>query len=156
MSDNPYAPPTAQSKPSDIPPRRGSAPLAVLIGWATDIGGTTVFAALALVVIGILMGGGGATDVELMAFERSSGWQMFGLIFGMGFTSLGGYVTARIANHSEYKLAAITGLISLVTGEILMQAGEVDSSMFWVRLVGFIFTLPAALGGAWWYLQRKR
>ena len=154
MSDNPYAPPIAPIKGSDQPPRRGSAVLAVLIGWATDICGTTIFASIAIIVVGLLLGAQGATELELVSIERSSGWQAFGLIFGMGFTALGGYVTARIANHAVYKLAAITGVISLATGEILIQSTDVDSSMFWVRLVGFVFTLPAALGGAWWVLQR--
>ncbi|MSQ19078.1 MAG: hypothetical protein EXR39_05845 [Betaproteobacteria bacterium] len=155
MSDNPYAPPAATSDPSGTPPRRGSALLAVAIGWVTDIVGTTIFSAVAILCIGIMLGADGATDGELAALEQSSGWRAFGLVFGMGFTALGGYVTARIANYSEYRLAALMGLSSLVTGEILIQMGEPESSLFWVRLVGFVFTLPAALGGAWWYLQRK-
>ncbi len=156
MSDNPYAPPATPIKSSDVPPRRGSPMLAVLIGWAADIFGTTIFASIAIVVLGMLLGAGGASEPELISIERSSGWQAFGLIFGMGFTALGGYVTARIANHAEYKLAAITGLCSLATGEIFIQMSDADNSMFWVRLVGFVFTLPAALGGAWWYLQRTQ
>jgi hypothetical protein len=156
MSENPYAAPNAKlgdQKPSE---RRGSAWLAVIVGWFTDIAGTMVFATVALLVIGIVLGALGARDADLRAFEQSGAWQAFGLLFGMSFTALGGYVTARIANHAEYRLALLMGIASLATGELLMQLGEGDHSAFWIRLVGFVFTIPAALFGAWFYLQRKQ
>jgi hypothetical protein len=156
MSDNPYAPPAATSGPPGAPPRRGSAVLAVVIGWVTDIVGTLIFGTVAMICLGIVLGGSGATERDLAAIEQSAGWRGFGLLYGMCFTALGGYITARFANYNEYKLAAIMGLASLVTGEMLLQLGEPDSSLFWVRLVGFFFTIPAALSGAWWYLQRTR
>ncbi len=155
MSDNPYAPPAAMIDPPGTPPRRGSAILAVVAGWVTDIVGTMVFSTIAIICMGIVLGADGDSARDLAEIEQSPGWLGFGLLFGMSFTALGGYVTARFANYNEYKLAAIMGLSSLVTGEILIQIGEPDSSLFWVRLVGFVFTVPAALAGAWWYLQRK-
>ena len=129
--------------------------MAIVLGWITDIVGTMVFASIVFVIIGSVLGGSGSTPADLAAFERSGAWQAFGLIFGMSFTALGRYLTARIANYSEYRFAAMMGLLSLVSGELLMQLGDGDSSMFWVRMVGFVFTIPAALFGAWYYLQTK-
>lgn len=153
MSNNPYAPPGAKVDDRDPRKRRGSPWRAVLTGWFVDIGGTILFASTVLALIAGAIAGSNLN--ELAALERSSGWQMFGLVFGMGFTALGGYVTARIANHNELRLALLTGLLSLVTGELLLQAGDGDSSMFWVRLVGLICTIPIAMAGAWLYVQGK-
>ncbi len=152
-NNNPYAPPGAKVDDRDPRNRRGSPWRAVFFGWLADIGGTIVFAST---VLALLAGAiAGSSPAALAALERSGGWQMLGLVFGMGFTALGGYVTARIANYSELRLAFLTGLLSLLTGEVLLQAGEGDSSMFWVRLVGLICTIPIAMAGAWLYLQGK-
>lgn len=153
MSNNPYAPPGAKVDDRDPRTRRGSPWRAVFVGWLVDIGGTILFASTVLALIAGAIAG--SNPAALAALEQSSGWQFFGLIFGMSFTALGGYVTARIANHSEVRLAFLTGLLSLLTGELLLQAGDGDSSLFWVRLVGLVCTIPIAMAGAWWYVQSK-
>jgi len=150
-------PPPADSAPSRAIARRrrGSAVLGVLAGWVADIGGTTVFASVALTVIALFVGGGPEGARSLAAFEGSAAWQGFGLVFGMSFTALGGYVAARIANHDEYLVAGLTGLASLATGELLMAGADADGSVFWVRLVALLCSVPAAIGGAWMYRERR-
>lgn len=153
MSNNPYAPPGAKVHDRDPRNRRGSPWRAVFLGWLVDIGGTIVFASTVLALVAGAIAG--SNPAALAALERSTGWQAFGLIFGMGFTALGGFVTARIANHSELRLAFLTGLFSLLTGEVLLQAGDADSALFWVRLAGLVCTIPIAMAGAWLYVQGK-
>lgn len=145
MSD-PYSPPGARVADPD-PQQRGSTAKAVAIGFAVDVIGTSVFATLALVVIGVFFGARGMPPEELEAYLARSGlYQAFALALGAAFTALGGYVAARIANHAEYRHALYVGIASLVFGELVVHlaGGELE---FWLRIAEFIVVLPAALFG---------
>ena len=145
MTD-PYRPPGSPVRDPQSP-RSRSTPLAILLGFAVDIGGTMVFSVVAATVASILLVSGGVGPEDLgRALAESSAFQLVSLAGGLSCTALGGYVAARFANRSEYATAFAVGLASFVFGEATMLfAGQ--STALWLRLAGDALVIPAALLG---------
>ena len=119
---NPYAAPDA--KLADPAAGPGSAFKAVSLGLVADLGGS-VGAALALALAyGVVLGISGASQEEIEAATVSTDSWFFYLttLVGFGFSVLGGYVCARIAKRSEYKLAAVLAGISVLLGLVFTFA----------------------------------
>jgi ABC-type glycerol-3-phosphate transport system permease component len=143
---DPYRPPGARVKdPQSQRPR--STPLAILLGFIVDVGGTTVFSVVAATVASILLVSGGTGPENIgQALEQSATFQITSLAGGLACTALGGYVAARFANRSEYATAFAVGLASLVFGEaMVLVAGQI--APLWLRLAGDALVIPAALLG---------
>jgi hypothetical protein len=66
----------------------------------------------------------------------------FTLIFGTASTVLGGYLAARLARAVPYFNALAFGMLGLIVS--MLTAGDVPT---WAKVIGFGFTLPAALLG---------
>jgi hypothetical protein len=134
--DNPYTPPEARlADPDDEP---GSPLKAVSIGLAVDFGGTFLTSFVLVFVYGVMLGASG-TSAEAAASALANlspySWvSVAGFIAGSGFSVLGGYLCARIAKHSEYKLGGILATISTVIGLLF---GMNRYSLF----VNFILTI---------------
>lgn len=146
MTD-PYRPPGAPVRdPRAAPPR--STPLAVLLGFVVDVGGTMVYSLVAATIASVFLVQGGLAPEELgRALAESTGFQVAGLAGGLVCTVLGGYVGARFAGRGEYATAFAVGLASLVFGEAMMLFAAGDSAL-WLRLAGDLLVIPAAvLGG---------
>jgi hypothetical protein len=143
---DPYRPPGSPVRDPQSS-RERSTPLAVLLGFAVDVGGTMVFSVVAATVASILLVSGGVGPEELgRALAESSTFQLVGLAGGLTCTALGGYVAARLANRSEYATAFAVGLASLVFGEAtVMFWGQ--ATALWLRLAGDALVIPAALLG---------
>jgi hypothetical protein len=153
MSD-PYRPPGAPVKDPQAQ-RTRPAPLAILLGFIVDVGGTMVFSLAAGTIASIMLVSGGTVPEDLpFALERSATFQLTSLAGGLACTALGGYVAARFANRSEYATAFAVGLASLVFGEaMVMFTGQ--TAALWLRLLGDALVIPAALlGGHLRALQR--
>jgi hypothetical protein len=145
MSD-PYRPPGSPVKdPESQRPR--STPLAILLGFIVDIGGTMVFSVVTVTVASLLLVSGGTGPEGLgEALAQSATFQLVGLAGGLACTGLGGYVAARFANRGEYATAFAVGLASLVFGEAMVVfAGQ--TTPLWLRLAGDALVIPAALLG---------
>jgi hypothetical protein len=145
MSD-PYRPPSAPVKdPQSERPR--STPLAILLGFVVDVGGTMVFSVIAATVASILLFSGGTAPEALgQALEESATFKALSLAGGLMCTALGGYVAARFANRSEYATAFAVGLASFVFGEATILFSD-QAVPLWIRLVGDALVIPVALLG---------
>jgi hypothetical protein len=152
---DPYTPPGAPVK--DPPnPRRRSALGAIALGFGVDIAATMMVSTLLTVLAGVTLAAGGASPEEAMAsFDRSAGWLVVGMLGGLACTVLGGYVAARFANHSEYANAFAVGVASLVFGEAMLIAFSQELPL-WLRLVGDLAVVPAALLGGHLRVLQKR
>ncbi len=152
---DPYTPP---GSPVGDPPdaRRRSSVLAVVLGFFADIGTTMVFGIVLAIVGGAGLAAGGASPEVIDAIvERSAGFQLFGLAGGLCCTALGGYVAGRFANHAEYANAFAVGVASLVFGEVMLLVQPQDYPV-WLRLLGDVLVVPAALVGGHLRMLQKR
>jgi CBS domain containing-hemolysin-like protein len=78
------------------------------------------------------------------AMTRDPAYLRAALILGTVSTVVGGWLVARIARRIPYFNALAYGLLSVVLSVLL--SGDLP---LWVRVVGTILTLPAALLGAY-------
>jgi hypothetical protein len=145
-NQNPYSPPGAAV--SDPKARPGSPVKAVLLGAIVDIVGTLVVGTLVAVTYGASLAASGASVEDIDAMSSNipvDSWQFIvGLLIGCGFSLLGGYVCARIAKRSEYKLGCILGGISVLAG-LLIGMGEYSSA---IDLSLILATFAAVLLGS--------
>jgi hypothetical protein len=118
MSHDPFRAPSSNV---DVPDTaRGSAVKAVVLGLMTDVGGSMLSSLAFFMFYGAYLGATGGTADDLMVFARGNGFDSpmalaLGLV-GCMFSVLGGYVCARIAKHSEYKLGLILSACSVAVG----------------------------------------
>jgi hypothetical protein len=152
---NPYTP---RGSPVSDPPnaRRRSSLGAIALGFGVDILATTVVSTVLSVAAGVSLAAGGASlEDAAAALDRSAGWLAVGMLGGLACTTLGGYVAARFANHSEYANAFAVGVASLVFGEVMLVAFSQDLPL-WLRIAGDLAVVPAAVLGGHLRMLRKR
>ncbi|HYC45091.1 MAG TPA: hypothetical protein VED01_06350 [Burkholderiales bacterium] len=150
---SPYTPPAAPVR--DPAAKKGSAAWAVIAGLLVDLGGSF----LAGIVLTVLYGAtllDGATDEAQIAAELSSipadSWvSIIGMIVGCLFSILGGYVCARIARRSEYKLGGIVAAIAAVVGA-LVGAGYYPLML---NISMIVATVLSVLSGVWLGVRRN-
>lgn len=80
--------------------------------------------------------------IALQVLFQDARYLTFALIFGTASTVLGGYLAARLARAVPYFNALAFGVLGLIVG--MLTAGDVPT---WSKVIGFGFTLPAALLG---------
>jgi hypothetical protein len=151
---DPYRPPGSPVRDPQAAPGR-STPVAIVLGFIVDVGGTMVFSLVAATVASILLVSGGTTPEGLAAaLEESGTFKLASLAGGLACTVLGGYVAARFANRGEYATAFAVGVASLVFGEAMMLF-TTETATWWMRLAGDLLVIPAAvLGGHLRVLQK--
>lgn len=113
---------------------------AIAIGFATDMFLTQLFV-LALMIVLFDPGSSSECLAQRVDFHLLD---LLGLSWGLLFTGLGGFVTARLTPAFRYPNALMTGGLSLLTS--LSINGEPNE---WTYVVGLLLTIPAALTGAW-------
>jgi hypothetical protein len=157
MPENPYQPPEAPVVGTPGDDRFGSPVKAILIGLVVDIGGSIVGGTILAIAWGILLGAGGASGDQIDGFFRESHtFQWVSLCTGLGFTGLGAYVAARIANRAEYRFALMLGLCSLASSELMVRLFASSDYPEWTRLVGTVLVLPVAfVGGHFRVLEKE-
>ncbi len=113
---NPYTPPSARVADVAVD-KRGSAIKAVAFGLLVVIGGSLAFGLLLVFAYGVSQASSGATSAEIAAsFENLSfdSWVLIvDDIVDTLFSALGGYVCARVAKRSEFRLGAILAVLSI-------------------------------------------
>jgi hypothetical protein len=107
------------------------------------------------IVGGVGLAAGGVSPDAVDAAMDRSGFQLLGLAGGLACTALGGYVAARFANHAEYANAFAVGVASLVFGEVMLLVQPQDYPV-WLRLLGDVLVIPAALVGGHLRMLQKR
>ena len=110
------------------------------------------------VVYGIILASAGVPLEQLEQAMQNEGLLyspvgLISLLVGLLCSVLGGYVCARIANHNEYRLAAITGFISMMIGLLFFADDSIKlgESIF---LSGLSFVMVVV--GAHLYVIAKR
>lgn len=155
MNNNPYQPPGSGfgQPPRDREP--GSTFKAVMLGAATDIGGTLVVGIVLGIVYAIVLGAQGFSNDEIAAsMENIDPFSGIGLISsaaGLSMSILGGYVCARVANVTSYTAVGILSAISVTFGT-LMSVGE---DMEWPVSLGLnLLGLVCIFVGGWLYIRK--
>ena len=96
---------------------------AVVLGLLADLVGSTVIGAAIMLGYGVYLGATGNTPDQVAAaidgFTYDSPLGTALTIIGCLFSVLGGYICARIARHSEYRLGLIMCAISIVLAALL-------------------------------------
>lgn len=150
---DPYQPPSSDLTPRTEPP--GSAVKAVVIGLLADIGGSIAAGIVLTFAYGFTLGLSGANAEQIasaLANIPTDSWlSITGMVVGGGFSVLGGYLCARIARHSEYKLGAIVAAVSGISG--LFLGGQVPAG---INLALSLATIASVMLGAWIGLVRNR
>ena len=127
MTD-PFRPPGSNIDVANV--EHGSAVKAVVLGALVDLCGSVVASMLFFAIYGVYLGATGGTAEDLGTAmgtaESGSPMQIALNMVGCMFSVLGGYVCARIARHSEYRLGAILAAITVAVG--LVIAGGDDGS----------------------------
>ena len=153
MTD-PDRPPGSPVRDPQAAPGR-STPIAIVLGFIVDVGGTMVFSLVAATVASILLVSGGTAPEGLAAaLEESGTFKLVSLAGGLSCTVLGGYVAARFANRSEYATAFAVGVVSLIFGEAMMLF-TTETATWWMRLAGDLLVIPAAVLGGHLRVLRK-
>lgn len=150
---SPYAPPSAPVR--DPAPQKGSAIKAVLLGVLVDLGGSIVAGSVMTILYGMTLIDGAENAAELestLANTPMDSWFSIATIaVGCMFSVAGGYVCARIARHSEYRLGAIVAGCGVAVGLVL-------SSDYYSPLVDAalaIASVIAVMGGVWLGIRRN-
>lgn len=113
---------------------------AIAVGFATDMFLTQLFV-LALMLVLFDPGSSAECLAQRIDFRLLD---LLGLSWGLMFTGLGGFVAARLARADRYHNAMVTGALSLLTS--ICINGEPSD---WTYTLGLLFTVPAALLGAY-------
>lgn len=146
MSNDPYTPPSAPVRDRG-PETAGSTWKAVTFGVLADILGTFLAGIVLFAVLGSILVSQGATPEELdRTLMQSDAYLVLAGVLGLGFTVLGGYVAARVANQREYYHALLTGVVVLVVSELMVGLAPEGYPLAY-RLIGDLLMIPAALFG---------
>jgi hypothetical protein len=126
---------------------------AILAGWATDWAGTLLFIA----VLTAIVAGDGASP-EQVAERMTSSTELLLATFavGLAFTGVGGYVAAAVAGERHLEHAAAAGTLSLGLGLVLMLAAGGDGGPAWLRVAGYLLTIPIAVFGGYYRMATER
>lgn len=152
MSHDPFTPPASNVEVREV--KRGSAVKGIFFGMFIDIAGTIVASLLFSVVYAVYLGASGQADqVSKMSepFPYDSGPGLFLAIVGCLFSVLGGFICARIARHSEYRLGLIMATLSVALGVIL--DAESSSAAYFLML---IFTFASIMIGTHLGVRKNR
>ena len=119
---------------------------AVVFGAIVDNGGTL----LIMTLLAAALVSTGLSEDEVMRRMKSASGLLLGLIIGLGFTVLGGYIAGRMARSAERMHGALVAVIGMVLALIFHEGGV--PVLF--DIAGFVAMLPAGLFGG--HLAQKR
>jgi hypothetical protein len=118
MPEPRFKPPSAHVQ--DPPRGKGSAVRGVVFGVLVDVGGTLLFGIVLGIVYAMFLVGTGRNEQEVQASLANSEANPFissiGLLGGLAFSVLGGYVCERTARKGNYRLGIVLSCISAVLG----------------------------------------
>ena len=154
--NNPFTPPRAPvTDPDENAP--GSPLKAVAFGFGVDTLGTFLGGIVLSIAYGVWLVSTGTPTGELagaLSGERFSAFWWLGFLMGGGFSALGGYVCARIAKRSEYRLGSFMAALSILLGvgmQLLQESGSMDEAT-----LGALVTWGCVIAGAHAGVLRNR
>jgi hypothetical protein len=155
MSDNPFTPPRAPvADPDENTP--GSPIKAVAFGFGVDTLGTFIGGIVLSIAYGVwLVSTGTPTDEIATALGgRFTPFWWLSFLLGSGFSALGGYVCARIAKRSEYRLGSFMAVFSILLGvgmQLLQEFPSMDEAA-----LGALVTWGCVIAGSHAGARRNR
>jgi hypothetical protein len=115
---------------------------AVVLGFVTDLGCSLTVAFAYGLILGVSMALKGIPPEEIHTQLQGPVVLIPGLVFGFGFTILGGYVAGRIAKYAEILHGGIVGGIGIILGVFFY-----GSLPLWYSIVSFAGVIPAGMAG---------
>lgn len=142
---NPFAPPRA--KVTDAGANEpGSRIKALVLGGLVDVGGSTLIGFPLYIALQNLSGMSGA-QIAAQAIQPSTSIFWLNAVAGAFFSTLGGYVCARIAKRDELRLGLLLGSVVALFGFLVGSAtySAVANLMFALIELAFV-VLGARIG----------
>jgi len=152
---NPYAPPAAPLREVRTW-ETGSAARGLLLGFLCDMGTSIVGIAILIAAMYALLSASGAPEEAIFdSMGMDDPTSVFSIsamvIEGLG-AMLGGWVCARVARHSEYRLAAI--LAALIVAAGFAFGGDFDTPTS--KLIDTVVVGLSTMLGTWLAVRRTR
>ena len=139
---SPYTPPTAPVRDAARPP--GSPIKAVIYGVLVDVGGTFVTGSVLSIAYAMGLASEGMSPEQAAAalakIPLDSWVSIAGMIFGCLFSVAGGYVCARVARKSEYKLGATVAAVGVLIG-VFFGGGQYSAGVFGALLMATVVSV---------------
>jgi len=128
---------------------------AIALGCLADWAGTAIFGIIFSMSAISIETSRGMTIEQAMVFlqqwSRTSAGGLFWMLFGLGFTCLGGYVAARLSRDGFLINAAGVGTIAVLPGlPVLAMTGASEA----ITLLPTLLSIPAAVLGGLIYLRK--
>jgi peroxiredoxin len=115
---------------------------ALLLGVLADFGGGVVTGILMGIFGGIIFFSKSISGDGLDASSFGNVFRIPSLVFGWGFTILGGYVAGRVANQSEVLHGGLVGAINIPLGLLFAFACPL-----WLNVIFFALIIPCGMAG---------
>ena len=143
MSENPYETPDSNL---DVRESREQRPIrGIVLGFVTDLGGTTLFSVVLVFVYATALAGQGmnAADIgqTLSNFETYSFYGVISIFLGLAMSCLGGYVCIRISNGVNLTNPIVLGVITFLFAVLLAWDAYNLIEFVALSVVSFLATL---------------
>lgn len=154
MDNNPYQAPQAPLEPKKDR-TQGSIAKAVILGSLVDIGGTMIFGFVSGIVLAFIALSQGS-DLETMIESIDAGgithpFNLIAALIGLIMSTLGGYITARIACLRSYKAVTIMMCVTMVIGILLSIVDNPFSLM--ENIILFALSIACIYLGGWLFIK---
>lgn len=158
MDDNTYQPPKANLYMPDT--KRGSPLKAVLLGALVDIVGSAVAGILMGIIYGLILASSGmppdAAMEKLSHISSGSPLSVIGIVVGSLVTLYAGYLCAKIANHREYVIVSVLGVISVSFGFLTALLHDTPTYDLLEKILLSLLTFFCVYLGAWLHVRTKK
>jgi hypothetical protein len=126
---------------------------AIVIGCLVDWGGTALFGLLfgMIAVSTETMRGMRAEQAvdALLQWSSSTPGMLFSMLFGLGFTCLGGYTAARTSPRETLINSAFVGSVGIITGLPFMAHSPIPGT-----IVSIVLSIPVAILGGFFHTKK--
>lgn len=122
------------------------------LGWGCLASGMT--SCVTLGIISTLLFAAGIQVTKAAVESVPSSYRWLGLVLALVGNILAGYVTASTARHAKVLHTVVLAIILLLLGVGTLTVPSNTSGEGGFMIIGWVFTIPAMLVGAWWATRR--
>jgi hypothetical protein len=128
---------------------------AIVIGCLVDWGGTFAFTLASGLSLAIMAAVRGFSQQEIQSalseWANSTPGMTLSLLYGSGFTFLGGYVASRLAESDHLLNSALVGVVGILFG--LFFIPEVHDVISWVAMM---LSIPVSMLGGFYHTRKLK
>ena len=128
---------------------------AIALGCLADWAGTAAFSLIfGMFAVGVETAHGMRTEQAvdfLQQWSQTRAGALFSMLFGLGFTGLGGYVAARISQQKTLINSVSIGCIAILGGLPLLSNAPAAGV-----IISMALSIPAAILGGFYYTKKFR